>query len=133
VLKVAELVLVVLLPTAAGYALLASLGVGQRIAQWRYRRRYANRPVTEPIERLTANLRRLRTELDTTETRSGLAAKQARLTALRGAYADALGDACTRLEVSPPAGGARAPLAEIYRAEAALRQRGLDVREPAAY
>ena len=53
--------------------------------------------------------------------------------ALRGAYLDALSAACQRLDVSPPPGGDRAPLAEIYRAEAALRQRGLDVREPAAH
>ena len=52
--------------------------------------------------------------------------------ALRGAYADALAAACRRLEVSPPPGGERAPLAEIYRAEAALRERGLDVRQDAA-
>jgi hypothetical protein len=50
---------------------------------------------------------------------------------LRGAYVDVLSVACERLEVSPPPGGERAPLAEIYRAEAALRQRGLDVRQPA--
>ena len=93
----------------------------------------ALRPAAEPIERLTANLRRLRVQLDQTETRTGLTAKHARLTALRGAYLDALGDACTRLEVRPPDGGARAPLAEIYRAEAALRERGLDVREPLAH
>jgi hypothetical protein len=31
--------------------------------------------------------------------------------------------------VPPPPGGDRARLAEIYRAEAGLRQRGLDVRE----
>jgi hypothetical protein len=132
VLKVAELILVFLLPTAAGYTLLATFGVWGRIADLRYRRRYASRPAAEPIERLTTNLRRLRTELDQTETRTGLTAKQARLTALRGAYLDALGDACARLEVLPPAGGARAPQAEIYRTEAALRERGLDVREPAA-
>ena len=52
--------------------------------------------------------------------------------ALRGAYVDALTTACTRLEVTPPSGGERAPLTEIYRVEAALRQRGLDVRETAA-
>ena len=51
--------------------------------------------------------------------------------ALRGAYIDALTTACERLEVSPPPGGDRAPLAEIYRVEAALRERGLDVRETA--
>ena len=56
-----------------------------------------------------------------------------RLKALRGAYVDALSTACQRLEVSPPGGGDRAPLTEIYRVEAALRQRGLDVRETAAH
>lgn len=122
----------VLLPTAAGYALLASFGAWERLADWRYRRRYARRPAAEPIERLTANLRRLRVQLDQTETRPGLTAKQARLTALRGAYADALRDACLQLGVTPPAGGAGAPLTEIYRVESSLRQRGLDVREPAA-
>jgi hypothetical protein len=49
--------------------------------------------------------------------------------ALRGAYADALTAACRRLEVSPPSGGDRAPQAELYRVEAALRQRGLEVRQ----
>jgi hypothetical protein len=126
------LVLVILLPTAAGYALLASMGAWRRLADLRYRRRYRNRPTVPPIERLAADLRRLRSRLDATETQSGLAGKQARLTALRGAYLDALRDACTRLEVTPPPGGLRASQAEIYRAEAGLRERGLDVREPAA-
>jgi hypothetical protein len=57
---------------------------------------------------------------------------------LRGAYLDALGTACRRLEVSPPVVEAhpaspRVNQAEIYRVEAALRQRGLDVREPATH
>ena len=64
-------------------------------------------------------------------------AKHLRLQALRGAYVDALGTACQRLEVGPPlhAGlpaGGQAYQADIYRVEAQLRQRGLDVREPAA-
>ncbi len=122
----------VLIPTAAAYALLGSVRVANWLAQLRYRRRYRRQPVTEPIERLGASLRRLRSQLDALETSAGVSAKHARLTALRGAYADALADACRRLEVEPPPGGARASLAEIYRAEAALRQRGLDVREPAA-
>jgi hypothetical protein len=112
-------------------ALLGSVRVANSFAQIRYRRRYHRQPVTEPIERLGSSLRRLRTQLDALETSAGVSAKHARLTALRGAYADALADACQRLEVEPPAGGARAPQAEIYRAEAALRLRGLDVREPA--
>lgn len=57
-------------------------------------------------------------------------AKSHHLQAVRGAYADALAQACQRLGVPPP-GGERARLADIYRTEAALRQRGLDVRETA--
>ena len=52
--------------------------------------------------------------------------------ALRGAYLDTLTTACQRLGVSPPPSGDRVPQSEIYRAEAALRQRGLDVRETAS-
>jgi len=74
---------------------------------------------------------RLRAELEDTETRSRLTAKNHRVQAVRGAYLDALGSACQRLDVSPPQGGDRVPLAEIYRVEAALRQRGLDVRATA--
>jgi hypothetical protein len=59
-------------------------------------------------------------------------ARRVRLRALRGAYLDTLTTACQRLGVSPPPHGDRAPQAEIYRAEAALRQRGLDVRETAS-
>lgn len=128
---VVEWVIVLLLPTAIGGAII----VGLRSARWsseRWRvRRHQHEPQAEPIERLGARLRRLRAELDATETRSDIPAKHFRLRALRGAYVDVLSVACERLEVSPPPGGERAPLAEIYRAEAALRQRGLDVRQPA--
>ncbi len=115
---------------AAGYALVGAW----RGAQWLDEaRRKAPPPV--PVERLTADLRRLRAELADTETRDGLTAKQHRVRALRAAYLDALSAACDRLEVEPPGvpGGGRGdvPLPEIYRVEAALRQRGLDVREPA--
>jgi hypothetical protein len=70
------------------------------------------------------------------ETRTDLPAKNLRLRALRAAYVDALTDACQRLEVSPPAGASRAHpekvrQSEIYRVEAELRQRGLDVRAKA--
>jgi hypothetical protein len=120
-----------MLPTAAGGAIIG----GMRGARWsseRWRvRRYRLQPQVEPIERLGGRLRRLRAELDATETRSGVPAKHLRITALRGAYLDALSAACERLDVPPPGPG-RVPQAEIYRVEAALRQRGLDVREPAA-
>jgi hypothetical protein len=129
---VTELVIAILLPTAVGYAIIAGLrGTRWTSERW-YARRYRLHTPAEPIERIGDRLRRLRAELDATETRSDMAAKNLRLTALRGAYVDVLTAACARLDVPPPPGGDRAPLAEIYRAEAALRQRGLDVREPAA-
>jgi hypothetical protein len=115
------------LPTAVGFAIIGA-GRGVRwLAEARYRARFQALPL-EPIERLEADLRRLRSELEDTETRSGLTAKHHRVQALRGAYLDALSAACRRLDISPPSGGDRAPQAEIYRVEAALRQRGLDVR-----
>ena len=104
-------------------------------ASWPQARRKP--PPPEPLDRLEADLRRLRAELEDTETRAGLIAKNHRVQAVRGAYLDALTEACRRLDVPPPGGGgqaspARAPQAEIYRAEEGLRQRGLRVREPAA-
>ena len=124
---VIDLVLVLLLMPAAGYALIA----GWRAANWVAEKRYKP-PAPEPVDRLAANLRRLRAELNDTETRDGLTAKHHRVRALRGAYIDTLTAACERLDVPPPPGD-RAPLAEIYRVESALRQRGLDVRETAAH
>jgi hypothetical protein len=129
---VIEWVMVLLLPTAVGGAIVGGVR-GARWASERWQaRRYQLEPQGEPIERLGASLRRLRAQLDATEVRSDLPAKNVRLRALRGAYVDVLSAACQRLEVGPPRGGDRAPWAEIYRAEAALRQRGLDVRQPAA-
>jgi hypothetical protein len=110
----------------AGYALIGAW----RGAQWlgEARRRP---PAPVPAERLAADLRRLRAELADTETRDGLTAKQHRVRALRAAYLDTLSAACERLGVAPPERGDGVPLSEIYRAEAALREHGLDVREPA--
>jgi hypothetical protein len=130
-----EFIAVILLPTALGYTVIASIRVlrwaGRRASDRRYRQQ-----APEPIELLTGALRRLRAELEDLETRTGVPAKNQRLQALRGAYLDTLAVACRRLEISPalrvgPPGGERAQQAEIYRVEAALRQRGLDVREPA--
>ena len=125
---VLELILAIVLMPLAVYALIGAW----RGARWLSESRY-HAPLPRPIERLQADLRRLRAELEDTETRAGLTAKHHRVQALRGAYIDALTTACERLGVSPPPGGDRAPLAEIYRVEAALRQRGLDVREPAVH
>jgi hypothetical protein len=123
---VVELVIVVAALPIAGYALIGAWRLAGRIGEARCK----DAP-PEPVERIEADLRRLRAELEDTETRAGLTAKHHRVRALRGAYLDALGAACRRLEVSPPAGGDGAPQAEIYRVEAALRRRGVDVRSDA--
>ncbi len=124
---------VILLPTAVGYAVIG----GMRACAWLARRHSAARARThpvapEPIDRLAARMRRLRAELETLETRSDVPAKGVRLRALRGAYTDLLRVACERLGAAPPPDCEPLPQAEIYRAEAALRQRGLDVRETAS-
>jgi hypothetical protein len=126
---IVELVIAILLPTAAAYAIIGAI----RGSRWLAERRRRHPAPPEPIERTEARLRRLRAELESTESRPALTAKNHRVKALRGAYLDELRAACLRLDVSPPPGGDRARLADIYRAEAALRQRGLDVRETAAH
>jgi hypothetical protein len=125
--KLALLAFAVLLPTLAGGAILAAVRVYRRLDTLR-----RGRPQpAEPIDRLAARLRRLRAELEATENQPGGTAKRHHILALRGAYLDSLGSACQRFGVSPPAGGDQARQAEIYRAEAALREHGLDVREAA--
>jgi hypothetical protein len=127
-----EFAVAVALPIAAVYAMIG----GGRLLQWLTDQQ--SRPGSpEPIEQLRANLVRLRAQLEDMETRSDQPAKNLRVRALRAAYVDKLLDACQRLGVSPPAGvvGARpesARQSDIYRMEAALLERGLDVREPAA-
>jgi hypothetical protein len=123
-----EVFLALALMPLAGYALLGAWRGAQRLSESRYKA-----PPRRPLERLEADLRRLRAELEDTETRVGLTAKHHRVRALRGAYTDALTSACERLEVAPPAGGDHAAQAEIYRVEAELRLRGLDVRETAVH
>jgi hypothetical protein len=123
---IAELIIAILLPTAAGYAIIAAVRAGRRLSEARCK------PVPpEPVELLAARLRRLRAELELTEAQPGLTAKGHRVRALRGAYVDVLTDACARLEIAPPRGGDRAERTEIHRAEAALRAHGLDVRQTA--
>jgi hypothetical protein len=128
VIVVVEIVIAVALMPVATCALIGAW----RGARWLSESRY-KAPPPRPLERLEADLRRLRAELEDTETRVGLTAKHHRVQAVRGAYTDALTAACERLDVAPPAGGDRAAQAEIYRVEAELRLRGLDVRETAVH
>ena len=97
---VLELILAIVLMPLAVYALIGAW----RGARWLSESRY-HAPLPRPIERLQADLRRLRAELEDTETRAGLTAKHHRVQALRGAYIDALTTACERLGVSSPPGG----------------------------
>jgi hypothetical protein len=120
------LAVAIMLPTAAGYFLIGVLRGGRGLAE---RRRQA--PPPESADQLAARLRRLRSALEAAEATPGLTAKGHKVAALRGAYLDTLREACARLDVTPPADGDRARQADIYRTEAELRARGLDVREPA--
>lgn len=125
-----QLLVAIALPIAAVYSLIG----GGRLVTW-ISNQQTRPPVPEPIERVRANLVRLRVQLEAMETRSDLPAKNLRLRALRAAYVNALSDACQRLDVSPPADSRAHPesvkQSDIYRMEAALRERGLDVRETA--
>jgi hypothetical protein len=119
---------VIVFPTALGYAVIGGLRLFRRLSE-------NHRPpaaTVEPIERLGADLRRLHARLDAMENRPGLAEKGLKLRAVRAAYVDALATACHQLDVSPPQARSvdQVPLIEIYRVEAALRQRGMDVRMP---
>jgi hypothetical protein len=124
---VVELIAALIAMPVTGYALIGAWRVAHWLAEARRRR-----PAPEPLDRLEADLRRLRAGLEDTETRAGLTAKNHRVQAVRGAYLDVLTAACRRLDVAPPRGGDRAGQAEIYRAEEELRRRGLRIREPAA-
>jgi hypothetical protein len=121
-----QFALAIALPTACGYALVLAYRAARGVGRWRDAHRRELPAV--PIDRLAADLRRLHAQLDQTETATGLPAKRLRTRAVRAAYVDALGTACRRLDVTPPAPAGRVPLTEIYRVEAALRARGLDVR-----
>jgi hypothetical protein len=126
-----EFALAIALPVAAVYAVIG----GGRLLSWISERR-APAPAPEPIQRVRANLMRLRAELEATENRDDLVAKNMRLRALRAAYGDALCDACWRLDIAPVLATRARPenfrQSDIYRLETALRERGIDVREPVA-
>ena len=126
-----EFALAIALPIAAVYSVIG----GGRLLKWISERKTPAPPLV-PIERVRANLVRLRTELEATENRSDLPAKNMRLRAVRAAYVDALRDACWRLDIAPLTGAQARPenfrQSDIYRLETALRERGIDVRETVA-
>jgi hypothetical protein len=75
-------------------------------------------------------------QLDQTENASyRLPGKYLRCRAVRAAYLDALRTACLAVDVAPPVpeDPDRVPQTEIYRVEAALRLRGMDVRPTAPH
>lgn len=88
------------------------------------------RPSLVPIERVGADLRRLRAQLEARENRPGVTGKGLKMRAVRTAYLQVLTEACQQLDVRPPEllGQLDVPTAEIYRVEVELRRRGLDVR-----
>lgn len=117
------LLVAVLMPTAAGYTWLVT-----RWLHATYQSHRSPSPSGTPIERIRADLCRLHRQLDEVENApADFPAKNQRCLATRAAYLDALGDACSRLQVSAPS-GRPVSRAEIYRAEADLRRAGLDVR-----
>jgi hypothetical protein len=120
--RIGLLALAVVLPTFIGYAILFAIRGYRRAAESQRRP-----PPPEPAERLVARLRRLRLELETIENTPQGTARLHHLRAVRGAYLDVLRMACERFDVSPPPGGDQAKQADIYRAEAGLRERGVDV------
>ena len=126
-----EFALAIALPIAAVYSVIGGGRLLKRISAHR-----AHAPAHEPIQRVRANLVRLRAELEATENCTDLVAKNMRLRAVRAAYVDVLYDACRRLEISPLPGAQARPesirQSDIYRLETALRERGIDVRETVA-
>ncbi len=126
VLLAAVLLLILALP------LIVRLASGLVRREWEQivEQRHPAGPGTVPIERVTADLRRLRAQLEACENRPGLAGKGLKMGALRAAYVEVLKTACGQLDIEPPRnrGQLPAPLAEIYRVEIELRGQGLDVR-----
>jgi hypothetical protein len=133
VLKVAEVVLILLIPTLVGAALLWGVRLWGIVARRIRARRATAAPM--PLERLAANLRRLRQQVarveDAADSKPG---RGVRVRALRTAYGDSLLSACRALDVpDAPTDPTRLTTSETYRLEAALRDRGLDVRPTALH
>ncbi len=128
-----EFALAIALPIAAFYAVIGGGRLLNWISEQRVTQHRAHAPAPAPMLRVRADLVRLRAEVESTETRDDLLAKNMRLRAVRAAYVDSLYDACGRLDISPLPGARAGSIrqSDIYQLETALRARGLDVREPA--
>lgn len=128
VLLAAVLIAMLALPLLAPYASRLVRQEWEQIVEQRGRTRSSE----VPIERVGADLRRLRAQLEARENRPGVTGKGLRMGAVRTAYLQVLTLACHQLDVRPPQrlGQLEVPLAEIYRVEVELRGRGLDVRLP---
>ncbi len=127
--NVVELAAVMLLPTLLGYSVLAV----PRVLRWWRARHRSHLLAMQPIERLAEDVRRLHRQLADYETRLPGPGRRVRISALRAAYVDALHAACQALDVPPPhRRGGQVPTSEIFRVEAALRLRGLNVTTPVA-
>jgi hypothetical protein len=128
-----EFAFAIALPITAFYAVVGGGRLLNWISEHRVSRHRAHAPAPEPLQRVRANLVRLRAEVESTETRDDLLAKNMRLRAVRAAYVDSLCDACRRLDIAalPGARPDNVRQSDIYRLETALRERGLDVRETA--
>ncbi|MDQ1722778.1 MAG: hypothetical protein QOI26_2512, partial [Pseudonocardiales bacterium] len=90
---------------ALPFALSAVIAVVRR--QWEQisEQRRPSGADTVPIEKVAADLRRLRAQLEARENRPGLTGKGMRMGAVRIAYVQVLGVACHQLDVLPPRSG----------------------------
>jgi hypothetical protein len=135
VLKVIEVVLILLIPTLVGAALIGGVRLCGMTRRWAINRRAVAAGAPVPLERLAADLRRLHQQVARVEDAADMKPGRAvRMRALRAAYGESLLAACRALDVpDAPADGTRLSLPEVYRLEAALRERGLDTRPTALH
>jgi hypothetical protein len=135
VLKVIEVVLILLIPTLVGAALIGGVRLCGLTRRWAINRRAVAAGAQVPLERLAADLRRLNQQVTRVEDAADMKPGRAvRVRALRSAYGESLLAACRALDVpDAPADGSRLALPEVYRLEAALRERGLDIRPTALH
>jgi hypothetical protein len=135
VLKVVEVVAILLIPTLVGAGLLGVVRLWSHASRWLGNRREAAAHASLPLERLASDLRRLHGQLARVENAADMKpGRGVRVRAVRTAYGDSLLAACRALEVpDAPSEPSRLTTAETFRLEAALRDRGLDIRPPALH